>query len=300
MSKIKPMTITQFQARFSDDDVCLEHIFRARYGDKHTCAKCQKDARYYRVKARRCHECEHCGHQVYATAGTPFEKTKTPLSKWFFAMFLFCASRNGVAAKELQRQLGVTYKCAWRMGHEIRKYMGQVDGDAPLGGAGPEAPIVEADKAFIGGYDKIDAQDKAVVLGMIERGGDVIARVVPGKRSEQIIPVIHEHVRKGTRIATDDAKTFFYLPLFGYQHESVNHKAKEWVRGDVHTNTIEAFWGNLKRGITGTYVWVSKQHLQKYLCEFEFRHNLRKTPELMFERLLRAFPKPMTVARHAP
>ncbi len=285
------MTITEFNALYSDDDICLEHIFRTRYGERHVCAKCNRDAKYYRVKKRRAHECEWCGHQVYATAGTPFEKTKTPLTKWFFAMYLFCASRNGVSAKELQRELGVTYKCAWRMGHEIRKYMGYVDGDFPLGGPGSMDPIVEADKAFIGGRDKKGEDDKSVVLGIAERKGDVVTRVVYSRGANAVVPQINKLVKKGSRIATDEAKAFGNLRHEGYHHGTVNHSQGEYVRGPVHTNTIEAFWGNLKRGLSGTYVSVSKQHLQKYLWEFEYRHNLRRSPHLMFRLLLKAFPR---------
>lgn len=296
MSKPKPMTVNQFRELFPDDDACLEHLFRTRYGQRHACAKCGKDARYYHVKKRRSYECEWCGHQVYPTAGTPFEKTRTPLTMWFHAMFLFCESRNGVAAKELQRQLGVTYKTAWRMGHEIRKYMGEVDGDGPLGGEGPGYPIVEADKTFIGGRDPRGTKDdKAIVLGMQERGGEVLTRVIPDKSAQSVLPLISKHVKKGSRVATDSAHAFADLPREGYLHATVNHLRKEWVRGPVHTNTIEAFWGNLKRGISGTYVSVSKRHLQKYLWEFEYRHNLRKSPELMFRLLLLAFPKPVAL-----
>ena len=150
MAKRKGPNIKAFNARFPDEDTCLNHLFRTRYGERLTCFKCHKDATYYRVKARRCFECEHCGNQVYPTAGTPFDKTRTPLKDWFFVMFLFCTSRNGVAAKEVERQLGVTYKTAWRMCFLTRKYMGYVDGDMPLGGPGGSG-IIETDKAFIGG-----------------------------------------------------------------------------------------------------------------------------------------------------
>jgi transposase len=126
----KPSKIREFQKRFPDEDSCLTHLMRTRFGERLTCFKCQKEATYYRVKARRSFECEHCGYQVYPTAGTPFEKTRTSLRDWFYVMFLFCETRNGVAAKEVQRQLGVTYKTAWRMCHLIRLYMGYVDGDA--------------------------------------------------------------------------------------------------------------------------------------------------------------------------
>ena len=120
----KGPNIREFNKRFPNEDMCLAHLMRTRFGERLTCFKCQKQATYYRVKKRRSFECEHCGYQVYPTADTPFESTRTPLRDWFYVMFLFCASRNGVAAKEVQRQLGVTYKTAWRMCNLIRKYMG--------------------------------------------------------------------------------------------------------------------------------------------------------------------------------
>jgi hypothetical protein len=176
MSKPKPMTIRQFFKLYPDDDACLEQVMRARYGDRHTCQKCGKLAHYYRLRARQAYECEYCAHHLYPCVGTPFEKSRTPLQFWFFAMYLFCASRNGVAAKELQRQLGVTYKCAFRMGHKIREFMGEVDGDAPLGGLGR---IVEADETFIGGHDRKGHDDKHIVLGAVERGGEVQTKSIP-------------------------------------------------------------------------------------------------------------------------
>jgi len=288
----KQLTMAQLDSLFPDDDTCLEHIFRTRYGDTHKCAKCGKKAKYYRVKARRAHECEHCGYQVYATVGTPFAKTRTPLTVWFKVMHMFCTTRNGVSAKEIQRATGVTYKTAWRMGHEIRKYMAYVDGDFPIGGNTPTAPITEVDKAFIGGKDKIGEDDKAVVIGLLERGGDIVTRVIPDRRVLTVEKVITDFIKPGSKIATDEARVFYGLSGFGYRHASVNHSKKEYVRGAVHTNSIEAFWANLKRGIRGTHVWVSKKHLQKYLCEFEYRHNLRKHPELMMALLLKAFAPP--------
>jgi hypothetical protein len=171
----KPSKIREFQKRFPDEDSCLTHLMRTRFGERFTCFKCQKEATYYRVKARRSFECEHCGYQVYPTAGTPFEKTRTSLRDWFYVMLLFCETRNGVAAKEVERQLGVTYKTAWRMCHLIRLYIGYVDGDAPMGGPGK---TVEVDEMFIGGKDKQAKDDKAIVMGIVERGGDVVTRVV--------------------------------------------------------------------------------------------------------------------------
>ncbi|MDP2412257.1 MAG: IS1595 family transposase [Pseudolabrys sp.] len=289
----KGPTVREFQKRFPDEESCLNHLMRTRYGERLTCMGCHKEATFYRVKARRCFTCEHCGYQVYPTAGTPFEKTRTSLRDWFYVMFLFCASRNGVAAKEVQRQLGVTYKTAWRMCNLIRKYMGYVDGDYPIGGPGK---TLEADEMFVGGHDPHKdgkpADDKAVVFGIIERGGDVVTRHVQSRDAGTIVPHILKLAKPGSKIHTDEASNFRSLTeRHGFDHETVDHSAKEYVRGDVHTNNIEAFWANVKRGINGTYVWVSKKHLQSYLHEFEYRHNLRQQPALMFELLLQAFPK---------
>jgi transposase len=287
----KGPNIRQFQKRFPTEDSCLEHLMRTRFGERLTCSKCQKQATYYRVKKRRSFECEHCGYQVYPTAGTPFESTRTPLRDWFYVMFLFCASRNGVAAKEVQRQLGVTYKTAWRMCNLIRQYMGYVDGDAPLGGFGK---TVEADETFIGGKEHHgrESRPKAIVLGIVERDGDVLTRTISARSHEQMLPHLTGFIKPGSKVYTDDWPGYRILTeRFGYEHESVNHSIKEYVRGDVNTNTIEGLWANVKRGIKGTYVWVSEKHLQTYLREFEYRHNLRHQPYLMFDCLLQAFPK---------
>jgi transposase-like protein len=287
----KPMTIKQFNERFPDDEACLEHLMRVRYGETHHCKSCGAEARYYRVKKRRCYECEHCGHQVYPTAGTPFAKTRTSLKDWFYVMFMFTTSRNGVAAKEVQRQIGVTYKTAWRMCHLIRQYMGYVDGDAPLGG--PGNPAVEIDKTYIGGKDKRGSEDKSVVIGMVERqGGEVVTRVLSSRRANEVLPAVRYHVVEGARVMTDNGRAFMSLPVWGYDHQFVDHSKKEYVRDDVHTNAIEGFWSTVKRTIQGTHIWVSKKHLQNYLLEIEYRHNLRREPHLMFDLLLQAFPRP--------
>jgi transposase len=290
----KAPTLREFQARFPTEESCLEHLMRVRYGAKHTCAKCAREARYYRVKARRSYECEFCGHQVYPTAGTPFHGTRTSLRDWFYVMFLFTTSRNGVAAKRVQREIGVTYKTAWRMCHLIRHYMGYVDGDAPLGG--PEGQPVEIDHTFIGGYSpgKKGQGDKMVVLGMVEAEGEVITRVVDTTASGENLPHIMRNVRPGSRVTTDEATVFGGIGMTSnrYDHATVNHKLGEHVvAGGRTTNTIEGFWSLLKRGINGTYIAVSEKHLPKYLAEFEFRYNLRKHPHIMFDLLLRSFPR---------
>ena len=282
----KPMNIRQFFERFDSDDACLDHLMGIRYGHSFECPKCHKDSKFHRIKKRKAYECQFCGFQVYPMAGTPFERSRTPLQLWFFAMFLFCASRNGVSAKELQRQLGVTYKCAWRMGHQIRKYMAWVDGDGRLGGH----LIVEADKAYIGGKDKRGHDDKTIVLGMVERGGDLVTKIVRGRAQHWVMPEILRHVKRGTRIATDMSPSFTGLKDDGYAHGRIDH-TQGHGRGQVHTNTIDGYWSQLKRGINGTYVSVSRKHLQKYLKEFEYRYNMRELQEVMFDLLLAAFPR---------
>lgn len=282
-------TIREFQERFPTEESCLEHLFRVRWGDRHQCSKCERLARYYRVKARRSYECEHCGNQVYPTAGTPFENTRTSLRDWFFVMFLFCASRNGVAAKEVQRQIGVTYKTAWRMCNLIRRYMGFVDGDDRLGGAG--APV-EIDELFIGGRDKQGDGDKMIVFGMVERGGTAITRVISDRSRKTVRPHLEANIAKGATIMSDEWPAYSAIPTWGFKHSSVNHRAEEWVRGTTHTNTVESMWSILRRGINGTYIHVSQKWLQTYLWEFEFRYNLRKVPHLMFDLLLTSMPRP--------
>jgi transposase-like protein len=240
-----------------------------RYGKHSECPKCHKATTFYRIKKRPAYACEFCGHHVSPMAGTPFESTRTPLQMWFYAIYLFTTTKHGVPAKELQRQLGVTYKTAWRMGHEIRKYMAEVDGDSGLGGH------VEADETYVGSKPRYrgahragrSGDGKTIVFGMVERGGDLIAKVVPRTNRATIEPIIEKHVAKGSVMSTD-----------------------EWVRGRCHTNTIKGFWSHFKCAVKGTHRSISPQHMQKYLGEFEFRFNLRDlSSERMLDRLLKAF-----------
>src|SRR5208282_4867406 len=157
------ITIREFMEQFSTDEVCLQHLFDARFGQGHTCPKCAKKANWYRFKAERAFACQWCGHHLHPTVGTPFEDTRTPLQLWFYAIYLFTTSRHGVPAKELERQLGVTYKTAWRMARLIREHMADVDGEFPLSGD------VEIDETYIGGKHKgaYGGIGKATVLGMM-------------------------------------------------------------------------------------------------------------------------------------
>ncbi|WP_174273508.1 IS1595 family transposase [Sphingomonas bacterium] len=289
----KASTLRQFQARFPTEDSCLEHLKQTRFGERHDCEKCDREAKFYRVKGRRSYACEHCGAQIYPTAGTPFDRTRTPLRDWFFVMFQFCTSRNGVAAKEVERQLGVTYKTAWRMCHMIREYMGAVDGDDFLGGAGT---VVEIDETIMGGSISGKGSgymgNKAVVVGIKERGGKLAMRVVDSRTRGPMEAHIHASIRPGTTISSDEFGSYRFLSQQGYRHITVSHKQGQRVgKFGATTNGIEGVWAALKRGINGTHVHVSAKHLPKYLAEFEYRHNMRHLPHLMLDRLMVSFSR---------
>ena len=174
-------TFYEFTQQFPDDVARLKRIMVERYGGTgFDCPKCGAHAKFYCLKRDRAFLCQHCKHHIYPCVGTTMERSRTPVHKWFYAMFLFTASRHSVAAKELQRQLDVTYKCAWRMGYEIRRYMVETDGEWSLGGG---SGTVEADETLVGGKVKSKGrhfrENKTTVFAMIEREGDVMAEVVP-------------------------------------------------------------------------------------------------------------------------
>ena len=284
----KMFTVLDFYKRFPDDDTCLDHLMKLRHGNPSDCPKCERNAKFYKLTKEPAYSCEWCGHHIHPMVGTPFERSRTPLQKWFYAMYLFTTTRHGVPAKELQRQLSVTYKTAWRMGHEIRKYMTQVDGDPPLSGH------VEADETYIGGRRSggkrgRGAPGKTIVFGMVERGGDVMTRVVPNVKRKTLERHILENIKAGSNISTDELSSYGKIARFGYDHGTVNHSADQWVDGIHHVNTAEGFWSRLKNSIKGTHIHVSAKHLPKYLGEFEYRFNMRHRPEAMFARLLLSF-----------
>ena len=292
ISMTKAPTLRQFQDRFPTEESCLEHLKLTRFGERHECEKCGKDAQFYRVQKRRSYACEHCGHQIYPTAGTPFHRTRTSLRDWFYVMFLFCSTRNGVAAKEVERQIGVTYKTAWRMCHEIRKYMAIIDGDEPMGGP---FKTVEVDETFIGGYERgaMGGAGKTVVLGMRERKGNVVTRVVPNRKSNTMLTEIAKFVKPYSEIHTDEWCGYSHVGgVNGYWHKRVNHSVGQYhTASGVGVNGLEGFWAQLKRGIAGTHIHVSPKHLPKYLGEFEFRHNRRNRPETMLAEMMTAFQR---------
>jgi transposase-like protein len=285
----KPITIQQFMAMFPDDDACLAHLFNLRYGPDFACPRCHEKGKWHKLAKLPAYTC-NCGEHIHPMSGTFFYRSHTPLQKWFYAIYLFTTTRHGVPAKELQRQLGVSYETAWRMGHEIRKYIGKVDGDPPIGGEGTH---VEIDETMIGGKRPgkrgRGAAGKTTVLGMMERGGNLMTRVVANVRRATLEPHILANVKKGSTVSTDELKSYATLARSGYKHSSVNHSKEEWVRGETHVQGIEGFWSLLKRAIKGTHVHVSRKYLSNYLVEFEYRWNERASPEKMLPKLLKGF-----------
>lgn len=299
----KPLTTAQFFRKFPDDETCLAHLFEVRFGQGFECPKCLRASKWFRIKAERAYSCQFCGHHLHPTVGTPFEQTRTPLQLWFYAIHLFTTTRHGVSAKELQRQLGVTYKTAWRMASLIREHMADVDGDRPIGGPGTS---VEIDETLMGGVKKgkhnRGSAAKTVVVGALERGGEVVTAVVPNQRRETLEPFVTLNVEVGGNVHTDELRSYSNLGKVGYRYATVNHGAEEYAYFDyrlgdvVSVNGIENFWRHLKCSINGTHTSVSAKHLGRYVKEFEYRFNRRNRPEAMLPELLSTF-RPLTAKR---
>ncbi len=275
-------TIKHFKAQFPDDAACLAYIFALRCPKGTKCAKCGKTDSFHPVGRWRAYECS-CGAFFSPCAGTIFHKSPTPLTLWFHALFLFATAKNGVSAMELTRQLGVTYKCAWRMARQIRLLMAQDEGLL--------AGVLEADESYVGGkrHGKrgLGADGKTPVFGVVERGGRIRAKVLSKARTAVILPLLAGFAATGSMLATDESGLYNKAESMGFIHERVKHSAGQFVRGNAHTQTIDGFWSQVKRSVNGTYHQVSPKHLQTYLDEFCFRYSHRDDAEPLMETLLR-------------
>jgi len=289
MSKL---TIKEFFKRFPDEDTCLNHVMTVRYGMTHTCRKCGViEATFHRLKGRRAFSCAHCGDHVYPTAGTVLQDTRTPLQLWFYAIYLFVTTRHGVSGKELERQLGVTYKTAWRMGQQLRLLISASEEFRMLKGH------VEADETFIGGRrpKAVARSNKTVIVGMKERDGLIQTEVAPDTKKNTLFNVITGNVERGSTVSTDEWQGYNLLTEEGYVHGSVNHRSKEWAKIDPetganhHVNGVESFWRLFKRSIASTHIHVSQKYMQRYLDEFTFRSNNRHMGNAMFDLLIARF-----------
>lgn len=281
--KLHLITIKEFQAKFPDDATCLAHLFNQEFPHP-KCDECGKVGQFSQNTKRACFSCS-CGQShIYPKAGTIFEKSSTSLHDWFYAIFLMSVSRNGVASRELQRHIGVTLKTAWRMQVKIKEMMQEL----PPFMSGE----VEADETMVGGRRKgrrgRGAAGKTVVFGKLERSTKrVSTAIVPNVKAMTLLPHFTDNVAKGTKLITDELKSYRKIArIEGMEHDTVNHGSGQYVKGTTHTNTIENFWGQLKRSLDGTHHVISPKYLYLYVSEFAFRYNHRLVPVPMFDLLL--------------
>jgi transposase-like protein len=269
---------------FHNEDAAFEHLEQALWPEGPVCPHCgvvghatKLQGEKHRRGVWKCNEKE-CRKQFTVKVGTVFEHGRMPLHKMLQAVYLMCASKKGMSAHQLHRTLGITYKTAWFLAHRIREAMRE----GKLGQLGGAGKIVEIDETYVGGKDKNKhsrkrrgkgGMDKEIVFALVERGGKVRSHHVPSVNAKTLRPLLKEQLAEASRLMSDDggARVGREFP----NHEAVNHSINEYVRGDVHTNTIEGYFSIMKRGISGVYHHVSQKHLRRYLAEFDFRYNER-------------------------
>jgi transposase-like protein len=260
----------------NDEKAAHEHLAQIRWPEGPVCVHCQSKNVYTLnvsgTSKRVVLKCGTCRKQFSATVGTIFERSHIPLHKWFMAFQLMASSKKGMSAHQLHRMLDITYKSAWFLAHRIRHVMKQTPYGGKLGG------IVEADETYIGGksHGMGPTKGKMPVFALVERGGKVRSFTMPLVTSVNLKRAIHEHVEPSATLMTDEFVGYKKIGKNFAEHHTVNHSNKEYVRGNVTTNTVEGYFSLLKRGLTGTYHHVSARHLHRYLDEFNFRYNARK------------------------
>jgi len=289
-------TVRDFNKEFPNDAACLDYLAEQRWPGKITeCRKCGQERKHYRVNGRTSYACAYCGSQIYPLAGSIFEKSSTSLRLWFYAAYLMGSTRCGISAKQIQRETGVTYKTAWRMFRQIRTLM--ADDDMQL-----EGPTVEIDETYYGGVRKYGTgrpmrgdKTKIPVVAIVQRGGKVVARVIPDVRGCHLLGMVRKHVVPGSTIYSDELKGYDGIGAMltrdgkpaRYRHLRIKHRDRVYVRGHIHTNSVEGFWSLVKRGIGGVYHSVGRKYLQSYLDEYTFRYNRRHEGNRQFRAILR-------------
>jgi transposase-like protein len=276
-----PKTLQEAIRYFSDELLCINFVAGLRWENGIAiCPHCSNDTTSF-LATRKIWKCKACKKQFSVKVGTIFEDSPIKLDKWLMAIWLIAGAKNGISSYELHRAIGITQKSAWFVLHRIRVAM-QAGSFEKLSGT------IEADETYIGGDSKNmhaskrkrfemrsgRKDHKTAVLGLVQRQGKVRAKVVPNARSKSLVPVVRENVQEGSELYTDSLQSYELLAS-DYVHEVINHSV-EYVRGNVHTNSVENFWSLLKRTIRGTYVSVAPEHLQKYVEEQAFRYNERK------------------------
>lgn len=290
------MTYTEFMRQFPTSDACLDYLKERYYPNGTLCPKCGKASRFHRIKGRSAYGCQFCGHQVYPTAGTIFHKSTTSLQLWFWAVYLVGSSKCGISAKQLGREIGVTYKTAWRMLKEIRTLLGD---DEPLSGD------VEVDETFMSGRLRESERRQRereglhkntpayvhkgkgkMVVAAVERGGRVRASVAPDRTQPTLHAKIREFVLPESMIFTDEWALYGGIGKEYKGHKRVRHKARVYVEGDAGTQNVESFFALFKNSVRGAHHSISAKHLQEYLDEYTFRWNRRRDDGTTFWAIL--------------
>ncbi|MGI9020906.1 MAG: IS1595 family transposase [Solirubrobacterales bacterium] len=285
----KTLDLPTLIERFGSEEKCRAYLEDLRWPQGVECPRCANRS-ISRIEKRRQYECneESCRYQFSVTAGTVFHDSHLPLWKWFLGIYMIAESKKGISAKQLERTLGVSYKTAWYLSHRIRSAM-EEESPVPLRG------IVEVDETFVGGRVTDRGQgpwaNKVMVLGAVERGGNIRLRAT-GKGVTPNRENLHGFIGAVTApdteaIYTDQQRGYRGIEDEDTRHEVVNHRREEWVRADVHTNTVEGVWSLLKRSIVGSYHQLSAKHLPAYLDEVAFKFNNRDNPYLFRDTLLR-------------
>ena len=280
------MDIGRLIEEYGTEDKCIEALAELRWPDGVTCPKCES-TEIGQIKTRKLFQCHACEYQFSVRVGTVLQDSKLPLWKWFLATFLLIQAKKGMSAARLSRLIGVTPKTGWYLSHRIRAAM--TDDGSLLN------DTVEMDETFVGGAVSGRGRgykgNKALVLGAVERGGQVRIKVGRSRDGAAFGNFIREHVEDSVKfVYTDDFSAYKTVPELrdeDTRHATVNHSKYEWVRGEVHTNTIESVWSLLKRSIIGSYHHVSIKHLPAYIDELEWRYNNRRNPYLFRDTLTR-------------
>lgn len=285
----RKMTLPTLMVDFDTDAECRALLERLRWPNGVRCVRCDSD-KISRITTRKQYACAACQYRFSVTAGTVFNDSHLPLPKWFMAVLLMCEAKKSMSANQLMRTLGVAKKTAWYLNHRIREAM-RCEVQEPLTGT------VECDETYVGGKPRyrrptagrppMSIGNKAMVLAAIQRGGDI--RISTGKTNdrETLHGFIRQHAPNPTRIMTDEWQAYQGIADEDTTHETVKHSAREYVRGDVHTNSVEGAFGLFKRAIVGSFHQISHKHLERYLDEFEFRFNNRKNGYLFRDTLTR-------------
>lgn len=281
--------------RFVDPNAAREWLEKQRWADGRVCPHCgNADQAKIRALAGKAHrpgvyQCNECREQFTVTVGTVMERSKIPLNKWVMAMHLMTASKKGMSAHQLHRMLGVTYKTAWFLAHRIREAMAPLASDGPLGG---EGQIVEADETYIGKVQEAKESpsrkgrpftkggrsgpaQKMAVVSLVERGGSVRSFHPAVATKAAVTDIVKANISRETKLFTDESPLYGNAKAHFAEHSTVKHSVKEYVRGEVHTNTIEGYFSIFKRGMKGIYQHCAEKHLHRYLAEFDFRYNHR-------------------------